>query len=164
MKILCVLNCLIMKYRYSRIIPVSLFLVGALTLLSCGKEKKEEAGLEFNQQHFEQLISTKPDHYKNYVIIPGSGCQGCISQAEQFVIDNALRYKEERIHIFTNMVSKKLLKLRLGPEVANLPNIIYDSLDLLHYRSIYPMFVEKGPEGDLTTSELRRNDMVLPVK
>jgi hypothetical protein len=80
--------------------------------------------------------------YSKFLIIPGSGCEGCISKAEKYVSDYSA-IKKDIAFIFTNVKSLKILSLKLGSQTLNRENIIIDSSNYLHYRSIYPMLVEK---------------------
>lgn len=78
-----------------------------------------------------------------YVIIPQGGCEGCISSAEQFVIDYA-KGKPELRFIFTEVNSVKSLKNRLK-EAFFYENVILDPhrsfANLRGENNIYPMIV-----------------------
>lgn len=115
--------------------------------------------LEFSSKNFEAFIAGKENAYVQYLIIPGSGCEGCISNAEQYVIDNAKNQTEAMLFIFTNIASKKILKLSLGQDIISLPNIMLDSLSTLHFRSIYPIIVEKSPNGTWKSKEIKMKDI-----
>ena len=45
------------------------------------------------------------------LIIPGTGCQGCITGVEDFIINNWNRYKNV-ILVFTNIKSEKIIRLK----------------------------------------------------
>lgn len=120
--------------------------VYSIVFFSSCKEKKEV--FQFNKNNFEQLIEKSKKNYSAFVIIPGSGCEGCISDAEKFVTNSAKLKEGKIMFIFTNIVSKKLLKLRLGTDVWSLPNIYIDSINALHFRSIYPTLIKINPSDN----------------
>lgn len=95
----------------------------------------------FNEENFLEIVKMKKS-YSKFLIIPGSGCEGCISKAEKYVSDYSA-IKKDIAFIFTNVKSLKILSLKLGSQTLNRENIIIDSSNYLHYRSIYPMLVEK---------------------
>ena len=108
-----------------------------LPLLYC---KKKEI---LNASNLIELLKSNEQHYKainNIIIIPGSGCQGCISNAENMVLKNAQGADKEIKYLFTNIISFKLLKLRLD-SLKNDDNIIYDLQNSLKYTSIYPCII-----------------------
>lgn len=113
----------------------------------------------FNLNKFNQLVASKKKGYSNFLIIPGSGCQGCISDAEQFVIQKAKTLEDKILIVFTNIGSEKLLKLRLGPELSKGPNILLDANDDLHYTSIYPVYFKLENGDILNFKPLKVNDI-----
>lgn len=78
-----------------------------------------------------------------YVILPNTGCGGCISSAEQLLVEyvkNATPVK----FILTNITSYKVAKATLGESIITSPlvyadktNILYNKLPDLH--QIYPI-------------------------
>lgn len=75
------------------------------------------------------------------VVIPGSGCTGCISGAENYLktnVDKSSRIK----YILTNIQSLKILKLKISKAIAS-PNIYIDEDNLWYDAdnrlSIYPL-------------------------
>jgi hypothetical protein len=83
------------------------------------------------------------DSYDYVVIIPGSGCSGCITAAEQFFIDNITNDKIK--FILTNNFSRKELNLRLKEENLQRKNVLIDDDNLFYLidfeEKIYPMIV-----------------------
>ena len=79
-----------------------------------------------------------------YLVLPNQGCEGCISVAENFVIQH---YKTDQHikYIFTKIVSKKLLRIKLSDSVMYSSQVILDSTNLIKYpefnKTIYPMIV-----------------------
>lgn len=76
----------------------------------------------------------------NIYVIPGSGCTGCISDMEQFALNN--KGNNVNYFIFTRIKSVKLFKVKFS-EIWNSPNTIIDSLNKFNYpdeaKSIYPV-------------------------
>ncbi|TAE19804.1 MAG: hypothetical protein EAZ95_00935 [Bacteroidetes bacterium] len=85
---------------------------------------------------------TKKDMLPNiraYILIPNAGCDGCISTAEQFMIDNIKKYSDVQF-ILTGIGSKKLYKNRFGALLQN-PKVLSDYQNLAganNLHSIYP--------------------------
>lgn len=65
------------------------------------------------------------NHYESVVIIPGSGCTGCISAAEYYFIENCNDNKI--LFILTNFISEKSMSIRLGgKDNIDRSNVIVD--------------------------------------
>lgn len=76
------------------------------------------------------------------VVVPGTGCTGCITGIEHFINENYSKYSDV-IFVFTNIQSVKLMKLKMGQvpfDDAN--NIILDCknefYDVDNVNKIYP--------------------------
>lgn len=80
------------------------------------------------------------------LIIPGSGCGGCISQATHFLISKDLKF-EKTLIIFTAIENYKNLKIITGNKI-NKSYIVIDSLNQVYNRldetSIYPKILVKN--------------------
>lgn len=80
----------------------------------------------------------------SYVIIPNQGCEGCISQAEDFVKKHITGTDNIR-YIFTRIQSTKLLKIKLGSDIMRSRKILLDTANIIEYpdkkNDIYPMIV-----------------------
>jgi len=96
---------------------------------------------------YEQLVQDFMRSEKQYsiiMILPESGCSGCISSAEKFVFEN---YKSNDLMIiFTGIRSKKLLQIRLNYFDKIPSNIHFDednlyALDSKEEGSIYPAII-----------------------
>ena len=89
----------------------------------------------------DEELNSDLSQYKTVVIIPEAGCTGCISVAEQYFKTN---YEDETIlFIFTRIISKKSLELRVGgTDRLHRENVVLDVSDkyfLNEYKeSIYP--------------------------
>lgn len=108
-----------------------------------------------NNSSYERLLSSLLEKnidlqdYSVVVIIPGAGCTGCISQAEDFFRQQMSR--EDHLFIFTNITSLKTLKLKMeNIDIENLDNTIIDKENLYDIQEnqecIYPhiAIVENG--------------------
>jgi len=117
----------------------------------------------FKEKQLKELIDKLPQSYEKVLVIPGSGCTGCISDAEKFVIRGMNNLQNQYLIIFTNINSLKLLKLRLGKKVHNQDNIIFDSKNLLHFRSIYPILIKVSHIDQFEIIELDPKKMVQQI-
>jgi len=85
----------------------------------------------------------KTNEYKNYIIIPNTGCQGCISNAEEFLMSNLNSAKY--FFILTNYESKKYLRIKLGDSIFKAKNVFLDSTNKYYPQSfnerIYPISI-----------------------
>ncbi|MES1220148.1 MAG: hypothetical protein ABUT20_31890 [Bacteroidota bacterium] len=73
-----------------------------------------------------------------YVIIPGTGCGGCISGVESFLKDNYTKFDNTRF-ILTKIQSKKMLKIKLGIDITD-RHLIIDSSDFFSQKSLYTIY------------------------
>lgn len=83
-----------------------------------------------------------------FLIVPNGGCDGCISEAETFVLDHINNTPNLNI-VFTGTKSQKSLKLKLGKTVYNHPNVYIDHENKFYDQSmisIYPtiVYIENG--------------------
>lgn len=92
-----------------------------------------------------------PKQYKAYLVIPNAGCDGCISDAEN-VLKNTIKTALPVRFVLTNIVSMKMIKLKLGIDVANNPKILLDTSNLFNrgiLRSIYPKVFLMNSDGQV---------------
>jgi thioredoxin-related protein len=79
--------------------------------------------------------------YKYLIIIPNSGCTGCISFAENFFMEN--KDNQEMFFVFTKIFSKKDLKIRIGRDNLTRSNVYIDDENRLYLsqyeENIYPV-------------------------
>lgn len=119
-------------------IKIKCFLMAAVALGSCQPDNRKALA-----ESVSQLIH--PDSTNEIVVvIPNQGCQGCISEAEKFVLNNYNKLDNVN-YIFTQIHSVKLLKLRLGDSVIFSPKVKLDVKNEISYpekaKEIYPMIV-----------------------
>ncbi|MGW8121386.1 hypothetical protein ACV07N_01905 [Roseivirga echinicomitans] len=77
------------------------------------------------------------------VIIPNAGCDGCISSAESFIIQNLSNYPNLFI-AFTSIGSEKGLRIRTGSDIFNHERTIIDNQNYFYQdslKSVYPQVV-----------------------
>ena len=109
----------------------------AIMMISCSKSPEEELG--------RLMLKDYPNTnnlYSYFIVIPGGGCDGCISGVEQFVKENYAR--RSVIFFFTNIESEKVLRFKMGTEILTSKNIVIDkdgkySLPNKYKNSIYPI-------------------------
>lgn len=84
--------------------------------------------------------------FSSILIIPGSGCGGCISQATHFLISKDFKL-EKTLIIFTAIENYKSLKIITANKI-NKSYIVIDSLNQVYNRleetSIYPKILVKN--------------------
>lgn len=95
--------------------------------------------------------------YNKIIIIPGSGCTGCISNAEKFFLEN--HANTEIKFIFTHYYSLKNMMLRLGGFNNVLqPNVFIDDNDIFYFleyeEHIYPYVIEIKNNKVISQSQL----------
>lgn len=116
-----------------------LLIVLCLICFSC----KPENGLEVELANsIKSLDNRLLNDNKSVVIIPGEGCGGCISNATAQVIDHIDSLNVNVI--FTGVGDAKLLKLEIGEEFLDRPDVFFDAESILmetHIASIYPRIV-----------------------
>lgn len=107
---------------------------------SCNNQKEKyinKVCIELNKLD-NQLL----DNYSCVVIIPGAGCLGCITEAENFYIRN--KENKKIFFVFTNISSIKSIKLKVGKDVIERENVFFDKNDIFlsndHNENIYPLF------------------------
>lgn len=96
------------------------------------------------------LLADEISQYEYVIVIPGSGCTGCITRAESFFVSNVgdSRY----LFILTGIVSYKNLERRFGRSgILQRDNVIIDNEGLFHIpaydEAIYPMRLIVGKKG-----------------
>lgn len=102
------------KKNYLGIILLSIILI-------CCHKTNYNKQLKFEVNRF---LSREVVEFNYIVLIPGSGCTGCISSAERYFIENVNNAKIK--FIFTMITSRKELELRLGKENSLKENVYFD--------------------------------------
>ena len=86
--------------------------------------------------------------YQYVVLIPGAGCVGCITEAENFFTTHA--HDRSTLFIFTRVLSVKKMGIKMGRENLSLPNVYIDKDNQFYFeqydKCIYPclIYLEDG--------------------
>lgn len=83
-----------------------------LMLVSCTNEKNI-----FEKCINEEIPYLNLDKIKYVVVIPSQGCGGCITYTETYYKNN--KGKEGVYYIFTNIISEKILRQKIGDDGSN---------------------------------------------
>lgn len=108
--------------------------------ISCRKKNYKE--------HLSKILKSELgislNKYNLIILIPGSGCGGCISKGEDFFMKNI--QNKEIMFILTHNVSNKGLKLRFGSENIKADNVLVDKKNTFYLNNfeekIYPMAIK----------------------
>tara|TARA_A100000171_G_scaffold51766_1_gene67188 strand:+ start:2758 stop:3231 length:474 start_codon:yes stop_codon:yes gene_type:complete len=111
-------------------------------LFSC--EQKDPLIIEFDKA-IEQSMVKDADFFDApaLFVIPNGGCEGCITSAESFTMDNIDNYTNLRV-VFTGTNSQKGLRLKIGDDIYNHDQVFIDNSNLFYSPeliSIYPTIV-----------------------
>lgn len=77
------------------------------------------------------------------IVLPQTGCTGCITTAEDFLRKTACTLPHTR-YVLTDIVSLKTLKLKIGAETIEKPCIVLDKnreWGTFELRSLYPAII-----------------------
>lgn len=114
-----------------------IFLISAV--VGCGQK-------EMDMIFFQKVIGHEKlgSKYKALFIVPGAGCQGCITGAEIFIKKNIDQY-EDVLFVFTSIKSMKILRMSIGTNILEKNNVLLDSTNVFfNYakeKNIYPTIV-----------------------
>lgn len=121
------------------------------SVISCSIRKD----LDYWNEILENITTDDIQAYTSVIIIPGAGCTGCISQAERYYMDN--KDSNEILFVFTNITSKKTLRLRMGTEILTSRNVLFDFSDSIfpheYADKIYPHIISIN-NGHVTNVEI----------
>ena len=114
----------------------------AFIMSFCGKNKEPVNKLYLTLK-IEALKQTFTGHcYKNVIILPGTGCSGCITIGEDFFVRNY--NNKEYLFILTNIKSIKILNNKVGTDIKKISNVVldYDNIYSHHdFSKIYPTII-----------------------
>ena len=113
------------------------YILGLLLFFGCQPTSFEQAV----KKGFDNYLDTAAVRYQYIMLIPNSGCTGCISDAEYFFKE--YNDHEEILFIFTRVISKKDLRIRLGKDNLQRKNVLIDNDNKFYFEkfqeSIYPI-------------------------
>jgi len=125
-----------------------IILIGTFVIsffLSCNNSSYDSFLKETTQSSFKDELQ----RLKAIVVLPGQGCGGCITEVENFLINNSQEY-DNVIYILTNIFSKKILYQKLGDSICNSSKVYIDSdnkfINTRFKEAQYPamLYIEKG--------------------
>ena len=91
----------------------------------------ENCSQNADHQNLINLVENLDPNYNKsmaYVIIPDAGCPGCLSAAEQILIDNI---GSDKIRfLLTDILSFKEVRIKLGVDVEDYNNVILDKKNM----------------------------------
>ena len=136
-----------------------ILLVIPILLISCGSDNYKD----FMQNTLSENFKNTMCSFKAIVTIPNQGCAGCISESEGFL---KMYYSEldSVKFILTKIVSKKILKQKIGDSIFYSPNVFIDSLNkftppFFYEKFIYPSIIHLN-QGLITHIEFQAPDLV----
>lgn len=130
----------------------------SILLFCLGCSIKDESPLtkDFKKALYEISPNEKIEDCKAYLVIPNTGCTGCISSAESLLLDNYKTTKKIKF-ILTRIESYKNLYLKLKIDINDEPNILVDSNNVFSrkpFASIYPqVFFVDSLTGEIISKE-----------
>ncbi len=129
-----------------RVISLQLALI--LSLFSCKQSQTDIKVQEINEILNSAGLSQNLSDVDILFLVPNAGCDGCITMAESFIVDNIDKH-QNFITIFTDTKSHKALKLKIGERVFNHDRVFIDRQNLFYsgsLMSIYPLiaYIEMG--------------------
>lgn len=112
----------------------------SMIFISCNKSESNNK-VEYITIQVKDLAKKLDKCYERVIILPGSGCSGCITSAEDFFKNNSSN--PDYLFVLTNINSLKILKNKTGVDVYNNKNIVIDKDNKFsNYESaIYPVVV-----------------------
>ena len=120
-----------------------------ISLFSCSLNKDYTRQVEAK---LKDLDNNPIGSYSFIIIIPEEGCSGCISEAEDFYMNN--KERQDLFFIFTNISSIKSIKLRVGKDIKDKKNVFLDlDNDFLSEQfneNIYPIVFDIRNKDNIT--------------
>jgi len=111
-----------------------------LLLFSCSSEESKKE--QYLKDLVTELASSLEQCHESIIILPGSGCSGCITVAEDFLKNN--HSDTGNYFILTNITSLKILNHKVGVDVRILPNVYIDRKNRFSNKTdlIYPAVIK----------------------
>lgn len=115
---------------------LSIFLTSSCQEIKKSEKIKPEKYLE---DQIIELFNKNDKCFSDIIILPGTGCTGCITNAENFLKNNY--QNNDYFFILTNITSLKLLNSKIGVNLTQNQNIYIDEENIFsNYESaIYPV-------------------------
>ncbi len=130
--------------------PLLLTLLIGIALISC--TKREITYTDAMVPRIDSLLEEYNLPVNKVLILPSSGCSGCIRGAERYFMDHV--NDDSLLFILTEVHSLKMLKIRFGSGIIFNENVYIDTLNYFypyHFEEvIYPYI------GDVSNGKLSR--------
>lgn len=137
---------------------IKIFILVLLVIVSsCYKSQSVQKELEIELKKIPSISA-----FNFILIVPGLGCQGCISSAEKFITENINR--KEILFILTSIESLKVAQNRLGIDLRSSDNVLLDFDNRFLIRtddSIYPILIVQNKGAITSLDYLKPNSNVL---
>ena len=139
-----------------------IYLITVLCLTGCNSEyAKRQADIKATLSKI--LTPSEMADSKYCIIVPSSGCTGCIAEATKYLKQKIDSIGNAHI-IFTGVHDKKLLYLTLGEDFFDRSNIHLDTAKIFQnfeVQSSYPqiIFMENGEPTDIRELDVNERDM-----
>lgn len=91
-------------------------------------QNNAESNVNVKKEQFISFLKDFKKDYKRYkkiILIPGSGCTGCINEAETYFAKNVKN--KDNLYIFTIIGDIKVFKLNIFKDLYMNDNVIVDS-------------------------------------
>lgn len=130
-------------------------------LLSCNSSHEKPLPQDEKSQYlsgFKQTFDSAfidkhtGDSLKAYIIIPGTGCPGCISVGENLLL-TFLKNKYPVRFLLTSIQSYKILRLKLGDSIINNAHVFVDRANTIIHKvdakkQVYPMIIYNNQQDN----------------
>lgn len=124
---------MITKYRQV------ILLVSILSVIGCTDQDPRFIQLEEAMRLSDGTVDKDFFDVPILFIIPNGGCEGCITSAEAFVIDNIEQFTSFRV-IFTGTKSQKALRLKIKEDIYNHSRVFIDKSNLFYSSDLLTMY------------------------
>ena len=122
--------------------------------LSCQNNKAVEKidPETYISKQVSELFNKQSICYSDIIILPGTGCSGCITNAEVFLKNNY--QNTDYYFILTNITSMKLLNAKIGVNLSQYTNVFIDEENTFssYESAIYPVRVNYSCDDHLPIS------------
>ena len=134
---------------------ISFILIVIILFAACSENDYKTELTKVLKNNIEDLLN-----YDLIVVMPGSGCTGCITVAEDMFQNNVSN--ERYLFVFTHNISQKNLKIKLGSDNFTKPNVIIDKDNRFYLKNyeerIYPLAIVLN-KGKIVKVDLLKNVM-----
>ena len=119
---------------------IGCILICALSIICCSSSSISEYGKVLSDKVI-SVLSKDLESYDSIIIIPGTGCTGCIGNAERFFVQHV--GDSRMLFILTGIVSRKNLEIKYRRSgFLERDNVMVDEKNIFYFpefhASIYP--------------------------